>query len=259
MAERKEQYQEGNEQRRSELLRIMRITETLLEQCSPSSSTETRPPSGAGSTDIHSENTPMCFQQIPSTPAGGSQNIMNDFRRLFAPYGRTRPNNLSSRVQEHSRRRLASGGGGKSSGRKWWGKGRTKFKATWTHDFFCLNSRKHEYIPSPKQRLEHIDAGLGRRKITFDGDGDANHVSTKLEEMFPKLSECGGFEILRSQGAKEKLRLVNPPKSGYSVSFLRDLSGLGGAVAYIRPIQLDISLSKTEEMDPGSQVNMEIL
>ena len=81
-------------------------------------------------------------------------------------------------------------------------------------------------------------------------------MTKKLEEIFPKLSDCGGFEILRSQGAKEKLRLVSPPKSGYSVPFLRDLSGLGGAVTYIRPIQMDIQMSPVEPMDPSLQVSM---
>ncbi|CAH3045959.1 unnamed protein product, partial [Porites lobata] len=70
-------------------------------------------------------------------------------------------------------------------------------------------------------------------------EDSALQVKTKLEEEFPKLKNRGGFEILRSGFSPGKsLVLLRPPASaGYSVKFLRDESGLGQALAYIRPLQ----------------------
>ena len=51
----------------------------------------------------------------------------------------------------------------------------------------------------------------------FNSSGDANHIKDRLEECFPKLRECGGFEILRFQGRIDPLKTIVPPRSGYSV------------------------------------------
>ena len=61
-------------------------------------------------------------------------------------------------------------------------------------------------------------------------------MKTKLEEVYPKLTSGGGFEILR-QGMSNELVLIEPPPSGYSVGFLRDIAGLGQAIAFERPLQ----------------------
>ena len=75
-------------------------------------------------------------------------------------------------------------------------------------------------------------------------------MKTNLEEEFLKLKNGGGFEILHSGFSPGKsLVLLRPPVSvGYSVKFLRDESGLGQALAYIRPLQrsLDVSLHAKE-------------
>ena len=42
------------------------------------------------------------------------------------------------------------------------------------------------------------------------------------------------------QGSNTVLTTIIPPASGYSVPFLRDSSGLGQALAYIRPLQRDL-------------------
>ena len=41
-------------------------------------------------------------------------------------------------------------------------------------------------------------------------------------------------------GSNTVLTTIIPPASGYSVPFLRDSSGLGQALAYIRPLQPDL-------------------
>ncbi|XP_046841025.1 uncharacterized protein LOC124435121 [Xenia sp. Carnegie-2017] len=72
----------------------------------------------------------------------------------------------------------------------------------------------------------------------------------KLEEIYPRLVSGGDFEILRSGLSPKHLYLVTPPPNiGYSVHFLRDSSGLGQAIAYIRPVQADLDSSSLETKD----------
>lgn len=73
-------------------------------------------------------------------------------------------------------------------------------------------------------------------------------MKRKLEEVYPKLASGGGFEI-RRRGMSNELVLLEPPASGYSVAYLRDIAGLGQAMAYIRPLQCNL------DMTPASTVN----
>ncbi|CAH3150960.1 unnamed protein product, partial [Porites evermanni] len=103
-------------------------------------------------------------------------------------------------------------------------------KETWTHEFFCLADCARVDSPSRKEKLELQFAGLGRKKIVF-GSKDSTLQS---------------------------LVLLRPPASvGNSVEFLRDESGLGQALAYIRPLQrsLDVSLH-AEEVSRSANINM---
>ena len=66
--------------------------------------------------------------------------------------------------------------------------------------------------------------------------------------QFPKLSEGGGFELLRVNdrgGAARRLELINPPKSGYDVLFLKAV--VQQAKIYIRPLQKKLSCSPSKE------------
>ena len=65
----------------------------------------------------------------------------------------------------------------------------------------------------------------------FNKRGDATHVQSKVEEACPKLVNGGGFEILRSAGSMSLSLIKAPASEGYTVPFLRELSGLGQALA----------------------------
>ena len=61
-------------------------------------------------------------------------------------------------------------------------------------------------------------------------------VKKKLEEAY---QNGGGFEIICSgYPSRKSLVVLRPPVSvGHLIQFLRDGSGLGQALAYIRPLQ----------------------
>ena len=72
---------------------------------------------------------------------------------------------------------------------------------------------------------------------------DLEMFKQKLEETFSLLSNCGGFELLRtSANSKYSLDALAIPQGGYNTKYLADESPLGQAVCYIRPIQKDLDL-----------------
>ena len=71
-------------------------------------------------------------------------------------------------------------------------------KETWTHEFLCLGSTRATCVPSHVQKIASQNAGLGRQKVVFHCKASSINVKTKLESVYPKLIQGGGFEILRS-------------------------------------------------------------
>lgn len=168
--------------------------------------------------------------------------IRQSFASLFSPYQRTTSlASASGRQRSASSVNWARAGGSGSSGGK-----RPRFtpKETWTHDFFCLANTNTQLPPNRNEKEVLQDAGLGRKKLCFDKKGDALRVKQALEAAYPKLHHGGGFEILRSgSGPSQPMKVLMAPTSGYSVNYLRDVSGLGQALAYLRPIQRNLDTS----------------
>ena len=129
-----------------------------------------------------------------------------------------------------------------------------KPKETWTHDLFCLSDPQQETIPCKSQKLELQAAGLDKKTLVFGNKDGSVNVSKKLEAAYPKLKSGGGFEILRS-GIGNSLAFLQPPATGYSVSYLRNQAGLGQALAYLRPLQLELDVSPVQNDMVGAFSN----
>ena len=197
-----------------------------------------------GQQSNQSSNSPI--PQALLNQASTSSVSNEEFRRLFAPYNRA--NNGRMLSQPPSKR-------GRSNS---WGQAGRYFKPqeTWTHDFFCLANHVQNCVPTRMEKLKLQRAGLGRKRISFHKDANAISVKAKLEEVYPRLVAGGGFEILRSGMSPKDMHLLTPPaNSGYSVQFLRDVSGLGQAIAYIRPVQADLD-SSFLELDNDQQAEV---
>ena len=179
------------------------------------------------------------FRHVAHGQIGAStSNVLNNFCSIFAPYNRPPPVPLTSSFQPR-RKPLKLKQGGLFF----------QPKETWTHEFFCLALKNREITPSRAEKNGLQGCGLGRKKICFHSKAQFAGFQEKLEEEYPKLKAGGGFVIMRSgnKGSNNRLAMIPPPASGYSVPFLRDFSGLGQAMAYIRPLQRDLdknSLSK---------------
>lgn len=64
-------------------------------------------------------------------------------------------------------------------------------------------------------------------------------------EVFPKLRDGGGFELLKITGStrSRKLALLQCPSTGYTLAYLKDpATMIGHATIYIRPLQQDLPL-----------------
>ncbi|CAB4032601.1 Hypothetical predicted protein [Paramuricea clavata] len=160
----------------------------------------------SGSTESNTSSTPS-----PSLVNSVRERSLGNFRDLFAPYGSSNRRSLSSSHQSAhppSKRKKQNAV--------------PKFKVceTWTHTFFCLANREQIVAPSTALKTRLQQAGLGRKKICFNWKATAAEVKTKLEEIYPKLENGGGFEIMRRGPQANELMVIQSPRRGYSVPYL---------------------------------------
>ncbi|XP_029207551.2 uncharacterized protein LOC114971180 [Acropora millepora] len=85
--------------------------------------------------------------------------------------------------------------------------------------------------------------GWREKKFVFSSKGTFVDVKEKLESVYPKLKDAGGFELLRTGSPNAKLFLINP------LPFLWDTAGL----AYIRPLQMDLDTPSSSVLDLNNQ------
>ncbi|KAK7093007.1 hypothetical protein V1264_006071 [Littorina saxatilis] len=92
-------------------------------------------------------------------------------------------------------------------------------------------------------------SGLGAKKIQLLQHDTSEEVYKKLQNAYPALNGCGGFELMRAQGHGRSLVAINPC---YAVSNLKS-SGSQGTF-YIRPVQQDLILQQSLENDQEIKV-----
>lgn len=188
-------------------------------------------------------------QRTPSTAmAPVADRALTNFRQLFAPYN-NRLSSLSSSLSQGRPRALTDP---PSKRRKNNPKNGRSFvvKDTWTHEFFCLANHMQTTKPSRRENLVLQNAGLGQKTITFGRNDDALAFMLKIETVYPRIKSGGGFELLRSGATNKELIVICQPPSGYSVPFLKESSGIGQALVYVRPMQksLDINIGAVFEV-----------
>lgn len=124
-------------------------------------------------------------------------------------------------------------------------KGQGNRRYIWSHRFVCLSDSEDCQTPNLDYKIVLKNAGLGEAEIAFQKDGNAEHFHQKLLETFPKLKDCGGYEVLRTaERSSHKLVVIPCPREGYSISVLKEC--LNQAKGYIRPVQSDLSLEPSE-------------
>ena len=158
----------------------------------------------------------------PST----GRTIGGEYRRLFSPYRQHFTSRLAPPVKK--RRKFAAA--------------EPKSPKIWRHSFVFLLRKDAEFVPDARTRAELLAAGYGEKKLEFKVDGGPAHVHEVLCGACTDLSTTG-YELCCSgqsftSGAK-LLEVIEPPKKGFSVDFLR--TWLSQAKCYVRPVQSDLS------------------
>ena len=120
---------------------------------------------------------------------------------------------------------------------------------TWTHDICVLALVNEEATPN-RDRLDQLkSAGLGKKRIAFNKNGDHAYFIKKLEEEFPQLqSQQGAIEVLRSTGGGAGIRPITPIPMGSQGYCIKDLrSSINSAILYVRPLQTDLNLEVIQD------------
>ena len=111
----------------------------------------------------------------------------------------------------------------------------------WHHEFVCLAYKGQCRVPLPMEKIELVHANLGSSHLELTLNGNAQIFHEELMKFFPKLKECGGYELLRGSDTNNRdLIVIAPPIGGYTASFLKSI--VSHAKIYIRPLQANLSL-----------------
>ncbi|XP_063042089.1 uncharacterized protein zgc:112970 [Engraulis encrasicolus] len=100
--------------------------------------------------------------------------------------------------------------------------------------------------PSPEEDLQHLQAGLGKRTLSIDGEMTHAEISSLFEDIFPKIKAVsGGWLLYKAAGGngRRHLSVVPPETEGYTASTLKTASGGGKTILYILPLQDELDLA----------------
>ncbi|XP_063052094.1 uncharacterized protein LOC134446716 [Engraulis encrasicolus] len=92
-----------------------------------------------------------------------------------------------------------------------------------------LNSTTTPSPESPEEDLQHLQAGLGKRTLSIDGEMTHSEISRLFEDVFPKIKAVsGGWLLYKAAGGngRRHLSVVPPETEGYTASTLKTASGV---------------------------------
>ena len=109
----------------------------------------------------------------------------------------------------------------------------------WEHKFFCCARLDTQQSPSLEDTMILQACGLGGKNVLFnDVQGTLLQFIHTMEKAFPPLISSGGFKLMRCGKSKQLIDIM--PQGGYTADYLKNLSNLNKAVAYIVPLQADL-------------------
>ena len=123
---------------------------------------------------------------------------------------------------------------------------------TFTKETVCLKYQDQTWIPQVQERIELAKFGLGLKKLTFNADGDAQHVHNVIISSFPVLDSCEGYTLLRLKENSRKLVPIDSPDCGITVPFLKDM--LRQAKLYVCPLQCDVTNEDAEKFSSSTEI-----
>ena len=116
----------------------------------------------------------------------------------------------------------------------------------WSVKMVCLSGSKDEHTPSTAAIKEMlVEAGLGEKKIVIPDIACSKEEFLQIiTSNFPKLKNCGGFELLRCSSNSKTLEVILS-KVSRTTKLLKAIIGSGRI--FIRPIQQDLDTDPLEK------------
>ncbi len=114
----------------------------------------------------------------------------------------------------------------------------------------CLSSPQDLRVPTAASHKEMLlEAGLGAKTV---GIPDVNCTKEEFREVitssYPKLYNCGGFELLRCMTNSRELESIS---STVSQSSKLHKPIIGNGKIFVRPLQIELSLDSVKELPPS--------
>ena len=193
------------------------------------STTSTIPQSAENSTHLTSSSTTSV---VPST---SSSRAHSELQTLFPHHFTSNSRSAScnrNRSNSRKRKRNAQQSGTNNC------KSKTK---TITRKFVCLADKEQYDVPDREEQRELLVAGLGEVKVAMAENSKEKDVRDLLTEIFPKLKDSGGFELMYVESRSRELLVIPPGPDGLSMTYIASFIGQGKI--YIRPIQQDLPLN----------------
>ena len=130
---------------------------------------------------------------------------------------------------------------------------KTKHTTSWSLTTVCLSKSDDWQVPiNSTERAALIIAGLGEKKIVVpDIDCGLDLFYSHLTSVYPKLVNCGGFELMRCIRNSKTLEVLEPHLI-QSVLALKSIIGSGRL--YLRSIQTNLSTEPLEAKSAFSEV-----
>ena len=83
--------------------------------------------------------------------------------------------------------------------------------AMWEKEFICLAKIGQTHVPTPLEKAELYRAGLGMKSLLLLEYGDSWEFHDEVLKKYPKLTDGGGYELLRTCGSSRELNVIPPP------------------------------------------------
>ena len=214
----------------------------LAQDNSPSDSTPTIPSSSLNTTSTYV--TPNTGPSSTSTSSTTSNSSTSEVLRIFALF--LRPTRALLGEVRFDLHKLPP----KKTCRR---QGNTRPKETWTLEVFCLVNVDESSTQREQEKRHFNPLAWVEAKFSLTITPTQFRLN-KNWKVFSKL--YGGFDLLRRGASGNGLVVIRPPASGYSAKYLRDSSGVGQSLLYIRPLLMSIDIS-TENTD-GTDFDLEV-
>ena len=118
----------------------------------------------------------------------------------------------------------------------------------------CLSKKDNFCVPCNAGIKEALlEARLGEKKVYVPNiDSTPEEFFRIVTTTFPKLEECGGFELLRCVRNSKQIELISS-KVSQSPRLMKSIIGNGRI--FVRPIQRDLSLPPDDDC-PSPEVGI---